>query len=115
MSEHSDRFFKVSKTGACKNLPTSWFFPNQAGDVETLDNTRRARAACRGCHIRSVCFDHAVRHEDFGIWAGYSPHERRAYRRVHRIEFLSLTSQAESWAQNYENRSARIKVRNRNE
>ena len=102
MTKYSDEFFKVIQDGACRNLPTVWFFPDQAGNVETLENTRKARAACAGCAINLICRDHSVRHEDFGIWAGLSPHERRAWRKVHKIDFLSLTVQAESWAMNYD-------------
>ena len=102
MTIQSDKFFKVIKDGACRNLPTVWFFPDQAGKVETLDSTKKAREACKVCAINSVCFDHAVRHEDYGIWAGLSPHERRVWRKVHKVEFLSLTVQAESWAMNYD-------------
>ena len=64
MTKQSDEFFRLIEDGACRNLPTVWFFPDQAGNVETLDNIKKARAACEGCEINSVCFEHAVRHED---------------------------------------------------
>jgi len=47
--------------------------------VEKGGSTREARAVCQGCEVRAECLQFALdNNEQFGIYGGMSPRERRA-------------------------------------
>lgn len=47
-----------------------------------LIERRQAREACFACPVRLVCLDIALsRREQYGIWGGYFPEQRRAIER----------------------------------
>ena len=54
MTKQSDEFFRLIEDGACRNLPTVWFFPDQAGNVETLDNIKKALESDRFLSLMKV-------------------------------------------------------------
>jgi len=72
---------------ACRDVPTeiaNLFFP---GDARGADDDHRydplARALCAGCPVRADCLDHAISHgEEYGMWGGMTPSERRRIRRT---------------------------------
>lgn len=68
------------KQAACKGLPLSWFFPNQA--QSRIENAY-ARAVCARCVVRSPCLESAilVSAETEGIWGETSFSDRRILRR----------------------------------
>lgn len=40
-----------------------------------------AKEVCAGCPVRNLCLDYALDHdEDYGIWGGLTPRERRMVR-----------------------------------
>lgn len=59
---------------------------------QRLVERRQARDACFGCSVRLQCLDLALkRREQYGIWGGYFPEQRRAIEReVDRRAELSL-------------------------
>lgn len=63
--------------GACVGTGTDLFFPGP-NDAAAAD---MARAICESCPVRSQCYDHALRHEEFGVWAGTSERQRRQLRK----------------------------------
>ena len=94
MSEYSKKFFKVSHLGLCNGMPTDWFYPEQHMDNEERAKFAKAIQICNDCPIKETCYDHAVRHEDHGVWAGTTPRERRNGRRKLNIEFESLAQES---------------------
>lgn len=102
MSEYSERFYKVIKQAACAGIPKDWFYPKSQMDEEDKDNLARTRAICQQCAIITECHEHAIRHEEFGFWAGLSPRQRRALRRANKIPFESFTTQALTWKINWD-------------
>jgi WhiB family redox-sensing transcriptional regulator len=46
------------------------------------DRVDEAKAMCLRCPVRQVCLDHALRHENFGVWGGTTPAERDKIRGV---------------------------------
>jgi len=48
-----------------------------------LVERRQARDACFGCEVRLQCLDLALKNrEQYGIWGGYFPEQRRAIERA---------------------------------
>lgn len=114
VSEYSERFFKVLNQAACHSMPNKMFYPENEQRKLEKESIARARAICFDCPILQQCYDHSIRHEEFGLWAGMSPHQRRAVRTAEKIEFISFTLAADTWRFNYtqslkRNRQAPIK------
>lgn len=61
--------------GACAAQPADDLFFSD-------DRVDEAKATCRKCPVRQVCLDHALRHENFGVWGGTTPAERDKIRGV---------------------------------
>jgi len=101
VSEHSERFYSVIKNAACANTPNEWFYPLSRMLEDDKAHLARARAICQSCKIQTDCYAHAIRHEEFGFWAGLSPRQRRIIRINERIPFESLTAQANTWQINW--------------
>jgi len=102
VSEFSEAFFKVMDKASCHGVPNDWFYPEQAqweGDKQLIN---RAREICMKCPIYKQCYDHSIRHEEFGLWAGMSPRQRRSIRVAENIPFLSFTLAADTWRLNWQ-------------
>jgi WhiB family redox-sensing transcriptional regulator len=57
----------------CAGIDPELFYPQDP------DTTSAAKAICRGCQVRALCLDDALRRrEQHGIWGGLDEHERRA-------------------------------------
>lgn len=64
----------------CRGADADLFFPERGA------STRKAKAICAACEVRSDCLDFALRAgEKFGIWGGMSERERRRVRRERTI------------------------------
>lgn len=67
---------------ACINLDTELFFTPESNtpgaQVENLDTIRRM---CAGCPVLSECYEHAIRYEQYGVWAGLTPSQRALIRK----------------------------------
>lgn len=60
----------------CRGVEQDLFFPERGA------STRKAKAICAACEVRTECLDYAIRQgERFGIWGGLSERERRRIRR----------------------------------
>ncbi len=60
----------------CRGADADLFFPERGA------STRKAKAICAQCEVRSKCLEFAIREgEKFGIWGGMSERERRRVRR----------------------------------
>jgi WhiB family redox-sensing transcriptional regulator len=59
---------------ACAEIGTDIFFPEPGG------TNRTAKAICSACSVAAQCLEFGFT-EEFGIWGGLSPTERRALRR----------------------------------
>lgn len=67
----------------CRTDP-ELFFPVADEGTEAFEREAApARALCAGCPVRAACLDYALETgQDYGIWGGTSPAERRAPRVV---------------------------------
>lgn len=56
----------------CLEVAPDVFFPEKG------ESSLPAKRLCRGCPVRTVCLDYALRHrERYGVWGGTSERERR--------------------------------------
>ena len=63
---------------ACRGMDPELFFPSPGGDNSAT------KAICLTCPVRLQCLDHAIVHNEPGIWGGTSHSERRSLRRARR-------------------------------
>jgi len=65
-------------TGAslCSQVDPEVWFPELGGSVKS------AKRICNRCPVRPQCLDQALeRDEEFGVWGGMSPRDRRSLKR----------------------------------
>lgn len=67
--------------GTCTSMDPHLFYPSNGMVVVSVS------LACQRCPVRDQCYMHALRHEDYGIWAGTSERERRKLRKAAGIRF----------------------------
>ena len=91
-----------NEMGACKGMPTSWWFPSQTKEGHI--NGRKAVAICRACPVLNECKAYALRHETHGIWGGLREGEMETERR--RLNIM-LTPEAMSSMSNGAKRKSR--------
>ena len=60
-----------TKRGTCRGLETAIWFSDEA------ENQRFAKQVCAGCPVRGECLEWALKHEDYGVWGGFTAAERR--------------------------------------
>lgn len=65
--------------GACQGEDPELFFPI-AVQGPALHQVSAAKAVCRRCAVRAVCFSFGLENSQDGIWGGTTPEERRAIR-----------------------------------
>ena len=71
-----DRRWK--RYAACRDLPTSLFFPGQYASRARI---AEATKVCDRCEVRQACLDHALANADLqGIWGGTTEGNRRDVR-----------------------------------
>ena len=64
---------------ACQGWDTNLFFQETRGPA----NYRTVKALCLTCPVTEQCLAAGL-HEEFGVWGGLTPNERRKMRRLHR-------------------------------
>lgn len=70
----------------CTELAPEVYFPENYAPKETAALAK----ICAGCTIFEDCFDWAMKHEDYGIWAGTTPMDRERYREATGTKFELL-------------------------
>ena len=68
----------------CQEVGVEAFFPeNENDDRYTREEVYRARKICQPCHQKSECLEYAqVNQIEYGIFAGFTPAERRRVKKV---------------------------------
>ena len=66
----------------CRGLDSCLFYPY---DEEDGDDARVARQVCAECPVVDECLESAIENrEEYGIWGGKSPRQRRSIKRMRR-------------------------------
>jgi WhiB family redox-sensing transcriptional regulator len=71
---------KIDEVGQvpCRNFPDS-FYP-EGGEIKRREETQIAKSLCQTCPIIDDCRKYALEEkEEFGIWGGLDPEERRNF------------------------------------
>lgn len=94
------------KDALCRGLDSGTFYPSKG------DSMLPAYAVCRGCPVRTECLDSAItRGERFGVWAGYTPQERKKIQREAQDQKVSYQKAAEPYDQKRDRRLHKAMVR----
>lgn len=68
---------------ACVGTPMAWWYPIDAHGSARPDHVpAEAAERCATCPVRRECAAHALRSEEWGVWAGTSEEQRRRARRA---------------------------------
>jgi len=75
--------------GICRvrQLPVDIFFPAQGEKV-----SQEAVFACEDCPVQEKCLEHALRHEQYGYWAGTTESQRVSIRKSLKISIKTPQS-----------------------
>ena len=60
----------------CRGLPAAWWYPPAPITPEATYLMRKAKALCDECPVQAECLE-AGMDEEYGIWGGLSPKQRR--------------------------------------
>jgi WhiB family redox-sensing transcriptional regulator len=71
---------------ACAGLGANLFFPADDMGGEHYEHREVVDAVCGGCPVRDECLEYALQWEEFGIWGGKTPKQRRAINRKRRVK-----------------------------
>lgn len=56
------------------------------------ETARRAKKTCAGCDVRETCLEYAMSNqEEWGVWGGTSPQERRALAKKRGLPWVGPT------------------------
>ena len=69
----------------CAEVGTEIFFSRDADELETSkvpqDTYKAAKGICQSCEHIAECAEWGIRYENFGVWGGLSPADRKNLRR----------------------------------
>lgn len=68
----------------CKGIPVSEFFVGAGNHVKPS-----IVRLCNECPVKDECLNHALKHEDYGFWAGTTEKERDRLRKKLKIKLVS--------------------------
>lgn len=76
----TDRMPRFRDRAVCAEVDPEIFYPDKG------QSPRAAKKICLGCESRTQCLEWALsRGEEFGVWGGTTPTERRDLRRDPRV------------------------------
>lgn len=76
--------------GLCREVGSEFFFPEEDKVSSGGETYTFARIICSGCPVSKECLEWAIRHEEYGMWGGKSPRERRLIRKKRNILFEQI-------------------------
>ena len=67
--------------GACRGMPTDWWFPEKGAGGEDKLNNEKAVQICKSCSSKTECLDFSLTFMNLqGIWGGLSHRQRQRER-----------------------------------
>jgi WhiB family transcriptional regulator, redox-sensing transcriptional regulator len=60
----------------CTNFPDAYFIE----ELSQIAEQNLAKAACKVCPVREECLEYALKWEQYGLWGGLTPGQRRKIR-----------------------------------
>ena len=72
----------LATRGLCRDMdPDLWFPEFDERTTEYADQAKQAVAICNVCPVKDECLAYGLKHEDYGIWGGTTPSQRREMRK----------------------------------
>lgn len=85
-NEYPDFFEKGNPPCTVRKLDT--FFPEKE-DKNYRQKTALAKEVCRTCPYMAECLEWALKYEEFGVWGGTSPEDRKTMKRSRRTSIIT--------------------------
>jgi Transcription factor WhiB. len=81
--ELGKRITRLGNQVGCMNAPEEWFTTSKSFNItDSYDNLAMVREICNECPVKNLCLEYAIeQQEDFGVFGGMTPGERRRLRR----------------------------------
>ena len=81
--ELGKRITQIGNQVGCMNAPDEWFSLNRAFNIkDSYSNLAMVREICGECPVKNLCLEYAIeQQEEFGVFGGLTPGERRRLRR----------------------------------
>jgi hypothetical protein len=83
------KYPKFDGSQSCAETSFEFFY----GENSDTASSVVAKKICRMCAFIVPCAEYAIEHEQFGVWGGLGPSERRALRRRNRIRLSKRTDE----------------------
>ncbi len=80
--------YNWQRFAACKEMPKETFFDYEGDQLRRVPP--EARQTCLDCPVRPSCYDHALKYEWYGFWAGTTRGQRIRLRKKLGIEVQSV-------------------------
>lgn len=72
----------LSREGLCRNMdPNLWFPDFDERTTEYGEQADKAIAICKVCPVQKECLSYGLEFEDYGVWGGTTPSQRREMRK----------------------------------
>lgn len=71
-----------SQKGACRGLPTRWWYPNGGEEEGDPKEKAMALAVCRKCPVVTECLAYSLETRERGIWGAKTETQRDRMRRA---------------------------------
>lgn len=85
----------------CQSSPEHFFPTSENGSSASYFDIGMAKEACQTCPIVADCLEYAIAaREDYGIWGGTTPVERKTLRKVLLGERVATTNTEKRYAAN---------------
>jgi len=95
---------------SCSEIDLEAFFPAQGKKYG-----EELIGVCSGCAVNTECYNHALKYEEYGYWAGTTPKQRDALRRTLGIEIVNISFYSQKNAQEDADKieATRVKIKGR--
>lgn len=91
MNLHEYPDFTGKGQAPCTESQLDTFFPEKE-DGDYNRRTRVAKAVCHTCPYMAECLEWAMKYEEFGVWGGTTPEDRKTLKRSRRTSVITRIS-----------------------
>lgn len=65
---------EIRQQGLCGKVDPELFYSENIAEIN------QAKAICEGCPVRDLCLDYSTQAEEWGVWGGHTPAQRKKLR-----------------------------------
>ena len=82
--------FPEFSNASCRGIGTEFYFTEDDKQPGSSPEMAMAKALCQNCPVLKECREWGIKHEEFGIWGGLNPYDRRRVRRQRNIKLQQI-------------------------